>query len=78
MKGFHKHKCYRCGYVWGHDRKNIPDGGFTEAHTCAKCGKEETWCYSGKQMASMRSIVKDFVMGVLIKIRVVKGDKDDD
>ncbi len=45
-KGFHRHKCRKCGYIWEHGNTCVND---EKAHTCSKCGTEEWYWYQGPQ-----------------------------
>jgi predicted nucleic acid-binding Zn-ribbon protein len=44
--GFHRHKCYECGYIWEHNDDCVYQPG---AHNCPKCGVKETWKYFGDE-----------------------------
>jgi predicted RNA-binding Zn-ribbon protein involved in translation (DUF1610 family) len=50
-KGYHKHKCPKCGNVWEHSNSFWD---FTKTHNCFICGTEQLYHYEGPEKPSNR------------------------
>lgn len=42
--GFHRHRCYKCRFVWEHGDENH---GVEDAHYCPECGAYNGFHYAG-------------------------------
>lgn len=52
----HAHECPRCTTIWAHDpikMHGCTEAQFDRAHTCPKCGAEQTYTYPGKSKPSV-------------------------
>lgn len=57
MEGVHWHACTDpdCKRTWTHDRSQIPEGGYTAAHTCPGCGTQCYWAYETETEALQKA-----------------------